>query len=169
MRSVSVFIFGVMTFLVLIALGSLLLPSNITVSKTMLINAKTEKVRPQIENFSNWKSWYPVMQKDNVNMITNGPSEITLRDETGKQISLKIMPSTMSDTIHIEVRSLSSTKIYYQFILRPQKDGNTQLTLNVNTRLKWYPWEKLKGIMLDKISGPEYELATRQLKAAVEK
>jgi hypothetical protein len=34
--------------------------------------------------------------------------------------------------------------------------------------MKWYPWEKAKGIFLDKVSGPQYEAALANLKKAVE-
>jgi hypothetical protein len=39
----------------------------------------------------------------------------------------------------------------------------------VNTYFKWYPWEKIKGIFLDKISGPQYESALVRLKEFAEK
>src|SRR5690606_35295844 len=126
------------------------------------------KINPHVTDFYKWKDWFPVMQNEKVHLITNGPSEITLQDDLGKQISLKLLPSTI-DTINAEVKSVSSTKVYYQFLLLPQKEGKTQLTLNVNTFCKWYPWEKLKGIMLDKTSGPQYDAALNNLKIAVEK
>ena len=49
------------------------------------------------------------------------------------------------------------------------KDGQTQLTWNVNTLVPWYSVEKVKGIFLDKISGPQYEAALMNLKKAAEK
>ena len=168
MRLVSVFIFSIVLIITVLLLVALLLPSKITISKSVVINASEQKINPHVTDFYKWKEWFPVMQNEKVHLITNGPSEITLKDDLGKQISLKLLPSTI-DTINVEVKSVSSTKVYYQFLLLPQKEGNTQLTLNVNTFFKWYPWEKLKGIMLDKTSGPQYDAALNNLKIAVEK
>ena len=33
------------------------------------------------------------------------------------------------------------------------------LNLVVNTALSWYPWDRLKGVFMDKIAGPQYQLA----------
>jgi len=50
----------------------------------------------------------------------------------------------------------------------PNGTGQTQFIWNVNTTLDWYPWKKLAGIFLDKIAGPQYADALRNLKATIE-
>ena len=56
----------------------------------------------------------------------------------------------------------------YQFVLLPDAEGQTRLVWNVNTELGWYPWKRLGGIFLDKVSGPQYEAILQNLKKAVE-
>ena len=62
----------------------------------------------------------------------------------------------------------NENNVTYQFILSPRKGGQTQLTWNVNTKFPWYPWKKIKGIFLDKVTGPEYQEILQNLKTAVE-
>lgn len=168
MRSVTIFIISILVIFIIIALLGLLLPSEVTITKSVLVKASPEKVSLQINDFSNWKNWYPVMQKKKVNVVVNNSSTISLTDDAGKQISLHLIKNTHNE-LNVEVSSPSSVTVMYQFIVLPHTDGNTQLTLNVNTFFKWYPWEKMKGVLLDKISGPQYLSMLYSLKAAAEK
>jgi predicted PurR-regulated permease PerM len=172
MRYAIVFIFSIV-IIILIALAGLLLPSKVTITKSVLINAPSQKIKKQVNDFSNWKNWYPAFQ-DSTIIVTNNIlkrntlQSVSLKDNNGKQIDLDLVVSS-DDTIEVAVGSPSSTKVFYQFLLIPHLSGKTQFTLNVNTYFKWYPWEKIKGIFLDKISGPQYESALNKLKEFVEK
>ena len=86
----------------------------------------------------------------------------------GKKIDFDLTYYSKNNLI-VAFKSRSSTKIFYQFLLIPHLSGKMQLTLNVNAVFKWYPWEKIKGVFLDKISGPQYEAALSNLKTLVEK
>ena len=172
MRYVIVFGFCIV-IIILVALAGLLLPSKVTITKSVLINAPSEKIRSQVNDFNNWKNWYPAFQNNTISVTTNTSKKnalqsISLKDNNGKQIDLGLIVSS-NDTIEVAVESPSSAKVFYQFLLIPHLSGKTQLTLNVNTFFKWYPWEKIKGIFLDKISGPQYESALNKLKEFIEK
>ncbi len=167
------FVFSIVVILILIILASLLLPSKVTISKSVLIKASKTKINSELQDFNNWKNWYPAFQNKNVSVINN-PSKsnainsVSLKDKQGRQLVLDLIESKQ-DTIVVAIESQSSTKVNYQFILTAHSNGQTQLTWNVNTALGWYPWEKIKGIFLDKISGPQYQTALENLKQAAEK
>ena len=166
------FIVSILIIFIIIFLVSLLLPSKVTVSKSVLINSSEAHVGKEIQDFHNWKNWYPTFQGENI-IVINNPSKpgtinsVSLKDNRGKELKFDLIKSK-ADTIEIELENQSSTKIDYQFILTTHSDGQTQLTWNVNTTMKWYPWEKAKGIFLDKVSGPQYEAALINLKKSVE-
>ena len=52
------------------------------------IKAPKAKIIEQVENFSNWKNWYPPMQDTSVGMIEKGENEALLKDSSGRQIIL---------------------------------------------------------------------------------
>lgn len=169
MRSVKVFIVSIISILVVISLLGLLLPSKVTLTKSVLVEASPKEIRGMINDFSKWKNWYPTMQKENLNVVINNSSTITLIDNAGKSVTLQIILDEINE-VDVQLTTPSSKeKVVYQFLLLPQKDEKTQLTLNVNTFLKWYPWEKLKGVLMDKMSGPQYLSILNQLKIAAEK
>jgi hypothetical protein len=161
---------SILIIFIVIFLLSLLLPSKVTVAKSVLINAPKMRVHQQVDDFQNWKNWYPAFQGENI--IINPPKpgiikSVSLNDNKGKELQFDLIKSK-ADTLDINLKNQSSTKIDYQFILSTHSDGQTQITWNVNTTMKWYPWEKAKGIFLDKVSGPQYEAALTNLKKAVE-
>lgn len=172
MKGVLNFLFFIITVFVIILLVSLLLPSKVTVTKSVEINATPERVRDQIINFENWKNWYPAFTDENITVIKNPPSQnilnsVTLKDKRGKDITLDMVDSSRN-IITINLQSSSSAKVNYQFFLIPKINNQTQLTWNVNTDLGWYPWGRIRGIFLDKFSGPQFEAALENLRKAIE-
>lgn len=172
MRSFLIFISSVAFIFLVISFVGLLLPSKVTVTKSVLINAKSENIRRQISDFNNWKNWNPLLQKEAVNAIYNqlrgNQPSLSLNDNSGKQIDFKLIHSS-NDTITVAVESHSPIKLVYQFLLIPHLSGKNQLTLNVNAHFKWYPWEKIKGVFMDKMSGQQYEIMLNNLKTYLEK
>jgi hypothetical protein len=171
MRFVHFFV-SILVIFIVICLLSLLLPSKVTVAKSVLINAPKMQIHQQVDDFNNWKNWYPAFQDENINVTVNPAKpgiikSVSLTDSKGKEFQFDLIISN-PDTLDINLKNQSSTKIGYQFILSTHTDGQTQITWNVNTTMKWYPWEKAKGIFLDKVSGPQYEVALANLKKAVE-
>jgi len=158
---------------VVVFLISLLLPSKVTVAKSVEINASHEKIMNQVVNFEEWKNWYPAFKDENITVIKN-PSEenvlssVTLKDSNGKIVKLNLLDSN-KHTIDIQVLSSSSTKVNYQFVLIPKINNETQLTWNINLDLGWLPWKKIEGILMDRFSGPQYQSALENLRKAAEK
>lgn len=173
MRALIFFFISIISILLIISLAAMLLPSKVTVTKSVLINAPKDSVKAQIDDFKNWEKWYPVMQDKSVLIVEDdkkdkGHQTILLRDSSGREIVMK-MNKMNGDSLTVAFETISSSKINYEFLLIPHQSGGTQVTLNVNTQFKWYPWQKLKGIMMDKITGPQYELTLDNLKKLVEK
>lgn len=149
---------------------SLLLPSKVSITKSVLINAPIEKVKNQIIHFDQWKNWYPAFKDEKVIVIkdTLKSNSVTLKKDDGKIIHL-IISQLKPDVINVDIQSSSSSaRVDYEFILSPRANNEIQLTWNVNTQLGWYPWNRISGILLDKVSGVQYELALADLKNIAE-
>lgn len=167
------FALGVTVILILMLFAGFLLPSKVTISKSALISAAPSRVESQLVNFDQWKNWFPPLQGENVTMLgepakTGAIKSVSLTDGQGKKLGLDLL-ELKHDTVLVVLTSMSATKVNYQFILKNHNNGQTQLTWNVNTDLGWYPWDRIRGIFLDKISGPQYEAALTHLKNAAEK
>jgi predicted PurR-regulated permease PerM len=162
------FIIFLLVIFLIIFLMSLLLPSSVTVAKSVDINASREKVMNQIVNFEEWENWYPAFKDENITVIKNpSKTSVTLKDSKGKSVTLKLKDSTQN-TINIQLESSSSTKVSYQFILIPITNNQIQLMWNININFGWLPWKKIEGLLMDKFSGPQYETALENLRKAAE-
>ncbi|MDE3181822.1 MAG: SRPBCC family protein [Bacteroidota bacterium] len=164
-----IFLLGVFIIIFLLAL---LLPSKVTVAKSVDINASHDKIKNQIANFEQWKNWYPAFKDENITIVKNPSKEniissVTLKDKEGKTILLNLV-DTSNNKINIDVESASSTKVDYTFLLIPKLNNQTQLTWDVNINLGWYPWKRIEGILFDKFSGSQYEAALDDLRKAAE-
>lgn len=172
MKRVIVFLTFIITVFVIIFLLSLLLPSNVTVAKTIDINATTETVKQQIIDFSQWRNWYPAFKENDITVAKdsvsdNNLSRAILMDANGKKMTF-ILADTAQNKISIKVNGPSSTKVDYQFILIHKSDNQTELIWNISVHMGWYPWKKIQGILLDKFSGDQYVAALKDLKDVAE-
>lgn len=171
MRRVKLFFIAVVMLIGFLCLITVFLPSKIRVSKWVNINANENAVAMQINDFNNWKNWYPGFQNKevtvNISEQDNKPFA-TLTNKNQKKISLSLLESSPENIIILVSEEKGNSKTY-EFILSPNGIGKTQLTWNVNMQLGWYPWRKFAGIFLDKVTGPQYEAALQNLKIAAEK
>lgn len=168
MRKIIFVTLGFLFILGMLSLLSLLLPSKITITKSVGVNASSAEVHDYINNLRKWPEWFLPMEDSTMNIFyTEGDASVTIKDNKGKEIRLDKLAST-PDTINVALRSPSATEVNYQFLLISQNEYNTQIVLNVNTYFKWYPWEKIKGVFLDKMSGPMYQKSMLQLEKRIE-
>ncbi|MEO6289912.1 MAG: SRPBCC family protein, partial [Ginsengibacter sp.] len=150
-----------------------LIPSTVIVSKSIQINASQIQVAGQIENFKNWNNWYPSFSNKSVSVTAldiqkdSIYSSVQLSDSMGRDIIFTLLPSS-GNTLKINLKTNKNKTINYQFILFPGGEGHTLLVWNINTYLGWYPWQRLRGLIMDKITGPAYISALENLKKAVE-
>jgi hypothetical protein len=171
MRLFKLFVGAASLFLVFLGLITVFLPSRITISRSVQINADEQAVKMQVTDFRNWMHWYPSFQNTHATVLiaSNGDTsfaELKLADH--QQLSLALyQPSENTIEVYFPGRDRKSED--YQFVLFKSSSGHTQLTWNARTLLGWYPWKKLGGIFLDKITGSQYEAALQNLKAAAEK
>ncbi len=111
------FILFLLGVFIIIFLLALLLPSKVTVAKSVDINASHDAVKNQIVNFEQWKKWYPAFKDENITIrkkssTKNSLSSVTLKDKEGKTILLNLV-DTSNNKINIDVVSASSTKVDY--------------------------------------------------------
>lgn len=171
MRSIKVFVISLIVMIGFFGMVTLFLPSKVTVSKSILINATEAEVAEEIETFKNWKNWYPAFQNQNIAITTSQKSDssfVTFIDKKQRKLAMTMIKAG-PENIDILLFAENKNNITWQFILSANSTGQTQLTWNVNTTLPWYPWKKITGIFLDKVTGPQYQEVLQNLKIAVEK
>lgn len=174
MRFIKAFLFGITGLFIMVTLISLLIPSNVQVSRVVVINNTTvNKIYQQAADLKNWKNWHP-MFKPGIAIINFG--SITM----GKNASCDIVYH--NKTTHLLINAADSFSI--KFTLQSQGENSIENNIILNTmplsqsvhvewrtitKLHWYPWDKFYAIFIDKMSGPGYETALNNLSTYIEK
>lgn len=173
MRKVKLLIAGLLLILCFLFVITLFLPSKVTVSRSIEINTSVADVGREIKDFNNWKNWYPAFMDKEISISIAGSQNVspintaTLRDKQGHEIMFHIVSNSM-DSIIVELQPNNKKAIKYQFIISRHSAGYTQVVWNINTDLGWYPWERIQGILMDKVTGPGYAAALQNLKKVTE-
>jgi len=81
----------------------------------------------------------------------------------GENIQVRYLTKT-ANSASFSTTIPSGSTANYTITVSQLPESVFRVNMVVNTNLKWYPWEKMKGIFLDKISGPQYEEALKNLK-----
>jgi hypothetical protein len=138
-RLLKLAVISFVIFSVFLYLMSLLIPSQVRISRAVNIEAAPAKIIPMIADTSNWKKW---------NVMNTG------------QIDIKIISSD-SEKIATEWHYRGRT-IHSVFNIIPS--GNlTVVQWYFDFRLKWYPWEKFGSITFDKQFGAPMEISLNNL------
>lgn len=161
------FIILMSALLIIMLLGASLLPSKISVAKTIEIHSSKEKVIAQVNDFNNWQNWFPVLKESLGTIEIISPEKAVITRKDGSKMNLLMMSKT-PDSVKVQVSAKKGSLVTFDFIAIAQSSGLTRLDLVANTHFKWYPWDRAKGIFIDKIAGPQYEEALNNIKKAAE-
>jgi hypothetical protein len=172
MKSFKFFVVSFGTLFIVITLISLLLPSNVKVSRAVIISAPPDKIYAQVADFRNWKNWHPSLQGSGIVVTYSDPS-------FGKNAFCDI--SNGYQKTHLQITDADSTTVKFlsqlnggdainnEISITPIKEQHSfQVEWKAFSKLNWYPWEKFYGIYIDRITGPGYDAVLNDLKDSLE-
>lgn len=166
MRFIKSFLVVIIGLFTIVTLMSLLIPSTVKISRSVTISADRGKVYEQVVRLQNWKNWHPIFKSDStVITFTNDGCNINYNNKLTR-LQTKSVDST---GIQFLLAAKGENDILNQINILPVTQPNTvYVEWTAFVKLKWYPWEKLYGMVVDKIAGPGYEAALNDLKSFVE-
>jgi Polyketide cyclase / dehydrase and lipid transport len=145
---------------------SLFIPSHIRISKAIDINATKESVMDQIKDVSKWKNWYPGTDSLKIYYI-NGEAKGIMRDTLKDLI---IITATNDSTILATKAGSGFKEMVIGWNIIPGRDTNTStLQWYMDFHLRWYPWEKFRSLLFEKLYGSQMEKGLTNLKTLLGK
>ena len=147
-------------FIVMLGL-SLLIPAHLKISRAINLGADQDSVLNHINDLSQWRRWYPGLE--NVELDNKKIANGKVVAATAAGISLKILQSNDSLVAAQIQKSAKPVNIFCNLIRYNNSDSLT-LQSYMEFDLKWYPWEKLSGLLFDKTYGPVMEQGLKNLK-----
>lgn len=166
MRWIKFSIIGAIVLFVLLTCIGLLMPSSVTVIRSVKLDAPVDSVRFYVNNIANWRYWINGADTAYFKQITNSA--------TGKNAKIKLANYTVTilenDANHIVTLWVSNNN-YEQTSRLDLYADNSGININWSFRqkLNWYFWQRLRGMLYDKVFGPQMEASLAKLKQLCEK
>lgn len=151
------------------------LPRNVSVDRSIVINAKPEVIFPYINNQKNGEQWSPWLSRDPEAKVTySGPDAGVgskmewASDHKGVgNGSATIIKSTENQSIETALDFGSEGAATAFFTLSPEGEG-TNVTWGFTTDMGMNPMGRWMGLMMDKWVGGDYEQGLNNLKTLIE-
>jgi hypothetical protein len=163
----KLFIGSLLVFSLIILFLFALFPSEIIVSRVILINGSTQEVLKQINDLREWKKWNVFVsgtaEEGNKSTQKNLISDSTSID-LGK-VQIKLIKVNL-DTV-FTLWSRGNDSFAGNFILT-KSNMQTILAWDLRFHVKWYPWQKLASMFYDKNLGPQMQKSLLNLKNGLE-
>ncbi|MEL6519802.1 MAG: SRPBCC family protein [Pseudomonadota bacterium] len=165
----------VVTAAVVIFAGGYLLPREVTVARSIEINAAPEEVFPHVNSLKAMEAWSPWLSRDpdvklTYNDVEQG-SGATMEWASeqpdvgsGRQ---EITASTPNESVETALDFGEMGLAKAQFLLAPA-DGATTVTWTLETDMGGGPVGRWMGLMMDGWVGADYEQGLENLKTLVE-
>ncbi len=172
LRRIITFIIVVAAILVAIAF---VLPREVTVKRSVIINATPEAVFPHVNSMQATEAWSPWLERDpDVRLVYSGP-ESGVGNRLAWESEHPHVGSGTQEITASEENSRVETALDFgpmgtadaSFDLRPEGEA-TELTWGLVTDTGMNPIARWMGLMLDRWVGADYEAGLARLKALVE-
>ena len=175
MRLFRRFFIGLIVVLLLLVAGAYLLPRNVSVARSITIDAAPEAVFPLINSLQAGQDWSPWLSRDpNVKLTYTGPEagvgntlEWTSDHPNvgnGKQV-IKVSEPNSRVLTDLDFGDMGTAEA--AFNLEPAGSG-TRITWSLETDMGMSPMGRWMGLMMDRWIGTEYQRGLAQLKEIAE-
>ena len=152
---------------------SALFPSEVMTSKWVMIGGQQKNVASSLYNLEKWQEWNDLLVgKTGIN-VTQKDSVI----QPGDKISWQAKPdgtvgvisftAAQKDGISMEIINAGELPIQSGISLT-QRDDSVQVVWFIVERLRWYPWEKIYGMMASDMKGPALQHSLDKFKEQAE-
>ncbi|WP_207510736.1 hypothetical protein [Longitalea luteola] len=161
MRFIKLAIISAIVLFVITYLFSLIIPSQVRVSRAINISAPKDSLRAAVSDLQQWKSWNELVNSQDLTNKQYTDQAFSSDQLTVTKKSL-VGDSLLTDWQQKNARMLSSGFVWLG------EDGQLVLQWYFDIKLRWYPWEKFGSIVFDKQLGPSMEKSLGNLKKLLE-
>jgi len=175
MRVVKWILGGLVALIVVFVVVGMLLPRNVTVARSIEINAAPEQVFPHVNSLKAASVWSPWLGQDPEAVLTyTGPeagvgAQLSWASEhpnvgSGTQI-IRVSDTNRRVETDLDFGDMGTARATY---ILEASDGKTTLTWDLLTDMGAGPIGRWMGLMMDDWVGADYERGLANLKALVE-
>lgn len=169
MRLVKLFGVSVIVFFVLLTLIGLLFPSTIKSVKAVVVNKPQQTVITQLAVNNNWLKWYPYFNPSIGADIHNAAADTSVFFNDKKELLIYNKRSD-SNAVYFTIKAWNDVEMNESILALPISGDSTQTQVvwNETEHLKWYPWERFRGLLLESSKGIFLDTALNRFKVYIE-
>jgi hypothetical protein len=151
-----------MILFIIITLISLLIPSNVRISRAIDIAASKRKVMEQLSDPVNWKKWMAGTDTLPYLYVDGQVKGVTYGKEGTKGLLLMNVTDT---SVSATNTGINARRIDIGWNIISHADTNSvTVQWYMDFKLRWYPWEKFSSLLFDKQYGAGMEKGLNNLK-----
>jgi hypothetical protein len=168
-RLIKLLLISVLAFFVLLTLIGLLFPSQIQSVRALVVNKPLQKIAAEITINENWVKWYPFFYSDKGASITHAKGDTSYFLNDKKQLVL-FNKENDSSKVSFMLQDWNGVTVKETIMALPIADDSTttQVVWNETENLKWYPWERFRGLLLESSKGIFLDTTLNRFKRYVE-
>lgn len=151
MKYIKMALISFVVFFCMFTVVGLLFPSSITSVNAVVIEKRKEIVLKELQISHRWTNWYPFFQTSMGEKVINAEKDSTIFFNDRKEILIfdKVADSN-SISFSADYHNGSITRQTAKVLDITEDSSRVQLVWSETEKLKWYPWERFRGLVLEK-------------------
>lgn len=147
----------------------LLFPSHITSANAVIINQQKQTVLKELKISESWIKWYPFFNPGVGAHIDNVDKDSTIFFNDKSEL-LVFNKNTDSNSITFNIQNESGRIVEHHIMVLDISGDSSQVQLvwKETEKLKWYPWERFRGLVLEKAKKEYLETVLNSFKQYVD-
>ncbi|MDX2046671.1 MAG: hypothetical protein SFU87_07775 [Chitinophagaceae bacterium] len=164
MRFLKPLMIGITGLAIVILLITSLLPNEVMTSEGIMIHAPKDTVLQAVKQIEGWKDWNLLIGDKTPELSDSG---MMWTDVKGGKNQLRVTESNDKGIV-AEVMLNDQKPFTSGFSVEQKYADSVQVVWFVIEKLRWYPWEKIYGIMSGGMKTPVMKQSLLQLKSQLQ-
>ncbi len=168
MRYFKMALISFVVFFSMFTVIGLLFPSHINSANAVIIHQKKQTVLKELQVSGSWINWYPFFQPGISEHIDHVDKDSTVFYNDKKELLLYNKKAD-SNSVSFYVRNNARVVEHDITVLDISGDSTqVQVVWKETEKLKWYPWERFRGLVLEKAKKEYLETVLNSFKQYVD-
>lgn len=151
MRYVKMALISFVVFFSMFTLIGLLFPSVSKSVSAVVVNNNRNIVSEELQRKANWIKWHPFFQPNSEGLVVVKTNDSTFFSNDKNEILLSNSKADRNSvSFNTEYGRGRITKNNIQVLDISDDSSRVQVIWTETEKLKWYPWERFRGLVLEK-------------------
>lgn len=168
MKTTKIILFSIGIIIGLVLLISALLPSSVSISRSIIIQANPDLVYYQVANLQNWEKWSPFEAEDMISVYAGPVAEAGMtRDWQSKSKGdghMEVISGNPGLEYHSKMSMTNGNHGSEHWTFETDSLKHTKVTWTFTFEDLQYPFFRLLGLVSESVMGPVFEQGLNQLK-----